>query len=400
MRILDENGAIDDILIDDYPYISEKYLSILEPVLGQDFLANGDDIPLSELLIGIIQGIIDLADFNTFENIQIPDIKDLFSTGEQTRSPLVVDLDGDGVETIGTNNNIYFDHDNNGFAENTGWVGKDDGLLVRDLNNNGQIDNGTELFGNNSVLSSGEKAANGFDALKDLDSNNDGVFNNQDTAWNEVKVWKDSNGNGVVDEGELLTLEQANISGINLDYQKGNTQDENNNSHAQTGTFIKTDGSTGTVTDVWFDANMSQSVDLSDVEIPADIAALPNISGTGNVHDLHTAMALDMTGELKALVQQFAAETDAAEREEILLNIIYHWTGVQDMDPNGRNPTMIYGNVLGDSRKLEALEEFIGEEYLGTWCWGERDPNPHGKAAPYILRAFKMLASQDRKSVV
>ncbi len=103
---------------------------------------------------------INLVLQNTFPSIQIPDIKDLFSTGEETRSPLVVDLDGDGIETIGTNNNIYFDHDNNGFAENTGWVGKDDGLLVRDINGNGQIDNGTELFGNNSVLSSGEKAAN------------------------------------------------------------------------------------------------------------------------------------------------------------------------------------------------------------------------------------------------
>ena len=114
---------------------------------------------------------------------EIKDIKDLISTGEETRSPLVVDLDGDGVETIGTNNNIYFDHDNNGFAENTGWISKDDGLLVRDLNNNGQIDNGTELFGNNTVLSNGQKATNGFEALADLDSNNDGVFNNQDAAW-------------------------------------------------------------------------------------------------------------------------------------------------------------------------------------------------------------------------
>lgn len=118
-----------------------------------------------------------------YNTIQIPDIKDLFSTGEETRSPLVVDLDGDGVETVGTNKKIFFDHDGNGFAESSGWVGKDDGLLVRNINGNGQIDDGTELFGNNSVLSSGEKAANGFEALKDLDSNNDGVFNNQDTAW-------------------------------------------------------------------------------------------------------------------------------------------------------------------------------------------------------------------------
>ncbi len=130
-------------------------------------------------------------------------------TAEDTRSPLIVDLDGDGVETTTVDDGVYFDHDGNNFAEKTAWVGKDDGLLVRDINDNGKIDNGTELFGNNSVLSNGQKANNGFEALKDLDSNGDGVFNSSDTAWNEVKVWKDSNQNGKVDDGEFLTLEQA-----------------------------------------------------------------------------------------------------------------------------------------------------------------------------------------------
>ena len=136
-------------------------------------------------------------------------VSSLYQTAEVQTSPLIVDLDGDGVETTTSENGTYFDHDNNGFAEKSGWVGKDDGLLVRDLNNNGQIDNGSELFGSNTLLSNNQKAANGFEALKDLDSNGDNIFNNQDTAWNEVKVWKDANGNGVVDEGELLTMEQA-----------------------------------------------------------------------------------------------------------------------------------------------------------------------------------------------
>ena len=241
VQILDENGAINDILIDDYPYISEKYLSILEPILGEDFLANGDDIPLQELLIGIIQGIINLADlniFNEYNKIKMT-INNNISTAADTRSPLIVDLDGDGVETTTTEDGTHFDHDNNGFAEKTSWVGKDDGLLVRDLNNNGQIDDGTELFGNNSVLSSGEKAANGFEALADLDSNNDGIFDNSDTAWNQVDVWKDSNQNGKVDEGELLTLEQAGIESIDLDYQNSNTVDANGNTVGQIGTFDK-----------------------------------------------------------------------------------------------------------------------------------------------------------------
>ncbi len=51
---------------------------------------------------------------------------------ENTFSPIILDLDGDGVETRSLQDEIYFDHDGNQFAENTGWVGADDGLLVLD----------------------------------------------------------------------------------------------------------------------------------------------------------------------------------------------------------------------------------------------------------------------------
>ena len=156
------------------------------------------------------------------EEATLRGIQSNMSTATTTRSPLVVDLDGDGVETTTTEDGTHFDHDNNGFAEKTSWVGKDDGLLVRDINGNGQIDDGTELFGNNSVLSSGEKAANGFEALADLDSNGDNIFNNQDEAWNQVKVWQDANSNGVVDEGELFALEQANMYKANITNQNSN----------------------------------------------------------------------------------------------------------------------------------------------------------------------------------
>lgn len=74
-------------------------------------------------------------------------------------------------------------------------------------------------------------------------------------------------------------------------------------------------------------------------------------------------MALDKSGELQQLVEQFQAETDIDARNALLPEIIYRWAGVYDMDPEGRNPSRIYGNVLGDSRKLEALEEFWGGNF-------------------------------------
>lgn len=105
------------------------------------------------------------------------ELNENFETAETTRSPLAIDLNGDGV--IGTTSvadGVYFDHENDGFAEKTGWISAEDGVLVRDLNGNGLIDNGTELFGNSTILSNNETAANGFEALKELDSNGDGIF--------------------------------------------------------------------------------------------------------------------------------------------------------------------------------------------------------------------------------
>jgi len=85
--------------------------------------------------------------------------------------PLVLDLDGDGITTTSVTNGPWFDHDSNGFVERSGWISPYDGFLVMDRNGNGFIDDGKELFGNETILSNGIKAANGFEALDELDGN-------------------------------------------------------------------------------------------------------------------------------------------------------------------------------------------------------------------------------------
>ena len=377
-KVIDNLPLIpDDGMPPEYP--KEEDLPF-DPENPQDPSEGGEvKIPWDELLKGQIEALLKL-------------IESLFGVAEETRSPLVIDLDGDGeIETTSARAGVYFDHDGNGFRENSGWVGQDDGLLVRDINGNGQIDDGSELFGNHTLLSNGEKAANGFEALKDLDSNGDGVFNASDEAWNQIMIWQDRNSNGKVDSGELLTLESAGIAGIDLDYTHQEVVDANGNAHKQSGTVIKNDGTTGSIADVWFDANPEATIDDLQTEIPEAVLALPNISGSGNVHNLHTAMALDESGILKNLVLQYIGATDAVTRDSLLDEIIYRWAGVYEMDPEGRNPSRFYGNVLGDCRKLEALEEFLGREYLGVWCTGERDRNPHCHAAPYLLQAYDKL---------
>ena len=319
-------------------------------------------------------------------------IKDLFRNAEQAKSPLVLDLDGDGVETIGLDAGIHFDHDGNRFAEMTGWAGADDGLLVLDRNGNGTIDDGSELFGDKTLLSDGTYAANGFAALAELDTNQDSIINDLDAAFSQLRVWKDSNSDGVVSEGELLTLAEAGVAGIGVNYTAQNVTDSQGNAHLQAGQYIDSDGNTHAMNDVWFVNDTARTIDLDVLEIDETIAALPDIQGFGSVHSLHQAMARDEEGELQGLVQAYAAEKNVVLRREILTQLIYVWAGVEDIDPESRASSAIYGNVIGDARKLATLEAFLGEGYIGTWCWGEQDPNPHGKAAPLLLEAFDMLA--------
>ncbi len=107
--------------------------------------------------------------------------------------PLTLDLDGDGIETIGlnANNNVLFDHDGDGAKHGTGWVSADDAMLVLDRNNNGTIDNGRELFGDNTQLANGRFAADGFAALIEMDSNGDGKINADDTQFANLRLWRD-----------------------------------------------------------------------------------------------------------------------------------------------------------------------------------------------------------------
>uniref|UniRef100_UPI0031DC1BBD calcium-binding protein n=1 Tax=Klebsiella sp. TaxID=576 RepID=UPI0031DC1BBD len=303
------------------------------------------------------------------------------SNAENQASPIIIDLDGDGIETLSVSSGVFFDHDGNQFAENTGWVAPDDGLLIFDRDGNGQIDSGSELFGNNTLLKNGKLAANGYQALQELDENKDGQLNSNDAIWASLRIWQDGNSNGRVDEGELLSLEEAGVAAIGTGYSTSQYVDVQGNAHRQTGSITHIDGSVGQSTDVWFAANKGYSRYTGDVTLSAEIQALPYIRGFGNMADLHTAMSLNP--QLIALVQQFVADPSAAKASGLIEKLLFTWAGVADIAENSR------GSYI-DARKLAVIETAAGRGYQNTV---NGTVNPLSNAAALLQDEYRRFAA-------
>ncbi|MEN9825315.1 MAG: hypothetical protein RI953_1060, partial [Pseudomonadota bacterium] len=137
-------------------------------------------------------------------------------------SPLVLDLKPNRkLETIAPNmSNAMFDLQGTGMKNKVGWIAKETGLLALDLNGNGKIDSGRELFGDFTKLKSGQLASNGYQALAQYDSNKDGVINSKDKIFGKLVLWLDNNADGTTQKGELKSLAKLGITGISVNYEQ------------------------------------------------------------------------------------------------------------------------------------------------------------------------------------
>lgn len=162
--------------------------------------------------------------------------------------PIVLDLDGDGVELTSAEDGVRFDHNADGTSEKAGWVGADDGLLVLDVDGSGRIENGTEVF---SEVFNGGSYANSLEALASLDDNADGIIDANDSAFGDIAVWQDANSDGVTQDGELKSLAELGIEAIGLEADSVYKDVAGNSVYAEGG-FRKADGSVGSYSGVSF----------------------------------------------------------------------------------------------------------------------------------------------------
>ncbi len=285
--------------------------------------------------------------------------------------PLILDLNGNGIETIAANraSPILFDHDGDRIKSGTGWIAPSDGFLALDRNGNGAIDNGSELFGN-STLVAGGVAADGFAALAQQDTNADGVVNAQDANFANLRVWQDLNQDGVSQQGELKTLADLDIASINVANTEHSSMLPGGNEIADLGSFTRTDGTTSIMADVNLAADTFHR-SFSDV-IPAtpQTVALPDMQGSGVVRDLRQAASLTSAAGhiLAGALGQFAAATTRKEQRAQLDVLLTDWAATANFSDMAARAAQ-HGYTLTSNltpewqNKLTLLEVFNGRGF-------------------------------------
>lgn len=172
---------------------------------------------------------------------------------DDVRSPLVIDVSGNGIELSSPDAGVDFDIAGTGVKHRISWpVLPTTAFLALDRDGNGNIDSVHELFGDRTIGPDGLPAANGFEALRKYDANHDGWIDDKDPIYAELVLWFDRNRDGIASSDELQSLSEAQLLGIDLDYRAGFEVDDYGNQTRERSVSVFAGDILRTIFDIWF----------------------------------------------------------------------------------------------------------------------------------------------------
>ena len=244
--------------------------------------------------------------------------------------PIALDLNANGkIDTLSLENGVFFDHNGDKVAFKSSWVNSSDGILARDIDGDGKITSGAELFGNFTKLKNGELAKNGKEALSDLDSDENGVFDERDEAFGQILVWQDKNSDGISQKNELKTLNEHNIKSIDLEFMADNTALDKDNKQILIGSFstnISNESKNNLASDIDFSVDTIQRNILDDTD--------GIIKGTGFVRNFN----LSLNDEIKNAYESYKALNTKQQQLSNVETLVNLWAKTAKQYNEIQNP--------------------------------------------------------------
>ena len=132
-------------------------------------------------------------------------------------TPIAISLDPKTTltEILDPDATVSFDVDASGSKSHWCWITPKAGWLVYDQQKTESIDSAIQLFGNRTFMLFLD---NGYQAMRLLDANGDDRL--ADGELDGLAIWIDEDSNGVSDPGEVKTLAEFNIVGLDVHAQR------------------------------------------------------------------------------------------------------------------------------------------------------------------------------------
>ncbi|WP_095198247.1 beta strand repeat-containing protein [Mesorhizobium carmichaelinearum] len=219
--------------------------------------------------------------------------------------PIILDLNHNGFTFSDVSHGVQFDMNGDGTKEQLAWNTSNDGMLAVDLNHDGKIDDGTELFTPNF---NGGHFASGAAALASLDSNHDGVIDHNDAAFSSLLIWKDANANGTSDAGELSHLADNGITSISTTAHPA-VGEIDGQAVTGNGTFQMADGTSGNYIEVELNTSLVAPAEPSVASDGTKTFAIGSLEVADLIADFHDGANGDKI-DLSSLLKGLAGVTD------------------------------------------------------------------------------------------